>query len=101
MGVHRSSDREIEKAMPRAIRRSFFERDPLTCAAELIGCELVWDGCAGIVVETEAYAEFGDEACHAFTRPSTRIFIAERKSGAAYVYLNYGMYWLLNVLARG
>lgn len=86
--------------MPK-LTRSFFNRDPLTCAAELIGCELVWDGCAGIIVETEAYAEFGDEASHTFSRPSTRRFIAERVSGTAYVYLNYGMYWLLNVLTLG
>lgn len=81
--------------------RSFFHRDPLTCARELIGCELVWGDCAGIVVETEAYFALGDEACHTFARPSARAFVAERDAGAAYVYFNYGMYWLLNVLVKG
>ena len=81
--------------------RSFFERDPVTCARELIGCELTWNECAGLIVETEAYAAVNDEACHTFFRPSAREFIASREPGSAYVYLNYGMYWLLNVLVKG
>ena len=81
--------------------RAFFQRDPVTCARELIGCELVWKHGAGIVVETEAYAAIHDEACHTFARPSAREFVARHRAGAAYVYLNYGMYWLLNVLVKG
>jgi DNA-3-methyladenine glycosylase len=81
--------------------RSFFQRDPLTCARELIGCELVWGSCAGIVVETEAYTALGDKASHTFSRPSTRAFVAGHEAGAAYVYFNYGMYWLFNVLVKG
>jgi len=83
------------------IPRSFFERDPVTCARELIGCELVWNECAGIVVETEAYSVVNDEACHTFFRPSARKFVADHAPGQAYVYFNYGMYWLLNVLVKG
>ena len=81
--------------------RAFFQRDPVTCARELIGCELVWKGGAGSVVETEAYAAINDEACHTFARPSARQFVARHRAGAAYVYLNYGRYWLLNVLVKG
>ena len=80
--------------------RSFFQRDPLTCARELVGCELVWDACAGLVVETEAYYAQGDEAAHTFFRPSARAFVANHRPGAAYVYFNYGMYWLFNVLVK-
>lgn len=83
------------------LNRSFFQRDPVTCARELIGCELVWKSCAGIVVETEAYAAINDEACHTFARPSARAFVAKNPPGTAYVYFNYGMYWLLNVLVKG
>ena len=83
------------------LEREFFERDPLACARALIGCELVAGECAGIIVETEAYCAVGDEACHTFFRPSTREFMACHEPGAAYVYLNYGMYWLLNVLVKG
>ena len=80
---------------------SFFQRDPLTCSRELIGCELVWDDCAGIVVETEAYLAEGDEACHTFARKSAREFIQAHEAGAAYIYLNYGVHWLLNALIKG
>ena len=83
------------------IERAFFQRDPLTCARDIIGCELVWNDCTGIIVETEAYFALGDEACHTFARPSARAFVESHDAGAAYVYFNYGMYWLLNVLVKG
>ena len=80
---------------------SFFQRDPLTCSRELIGCELIWGDCAGIVVETEAYLAVGDEACHTFARKSAREFVQNHEAGAAYIYLNYGVHWLLNALIKG
>jgi DNA-3-methyladenine glycosylase len=83
------------------VRASFFRRDPLICARELIGAELIWGDCSGIVVEVEAYAAINDEAAHTFTRPSARSFIARNDAGAAYVYFNYGMHWMLNVLVKG
>jgi len=83
------------------IRASFFGRDPLNCARELIGAELIWGDCSGVIVETEAYNAINDEACHTFMRPSTRAFIDRNKAGAAYVYFNYGMHWMLNVLVKG
>jgi len=83
------------------IPRSFFKRDPLSCARELAGAELVWGECAGVIVETEAYLAENDEACHAFFRPSVRAFIERNQAGAAYIYLNYGVHWMLNVLVKG
>ena len=85
----------------RIVRASFFKRDPATCARDLIGTELIWGGCTGRVVETEAYNAENDEACHTFARPSTRAFVERNKAGAAYIYLNYGMHWMLNVLVKG
>lgn len=79
----------------------FFEREVTVVARELIGMELVWRGCSGIIVETEAYAAEGDAACHTMSRPSARAFVRERSPGAAYVYLNYGRYWLFNLLVKG
>ncbi len=87
--------------MNKIVQASFFKRDPLTCARELIGTELIWDDCSGIVVEVEAYAAINDEAAHTFTRPSARSFIDRNNAGAAYVYFNYGMHWMLNVLVKG
>lgn len=87
--------------MGEIIRPSFFQRDPLICARDLIGRELSWGRCGGIIVETEAYNAVGDEACHCFVRPSTRAFVERNKPGAVYIYLNYGVHWMLNVLVKG
>ena len=78
----------------------FFERDVLLVARDLVGVELVWHGCSGIIVETEAYAVEGDPACHTASRPSAREFVKSKPPGAAYVYFNYGMYWLFNLLVK-
>ncbi|MGH8094606.1 MAG: DNA-3-methyladenine glycosylase [Chthoniobacterales bacterium] len=80
---------------------SFFQVDPLHCAESLIGTELVWGKCAGLVVEVEAYLVEGDEAAHTFKRPSAREFVRRNKPGAAYIYFNYGVHWMLNVLVKG
>ena len=89
--------------MPKAafLPCSFFERDPLLCARELVGTELVWGSCSGIIVETEAYLTLHDEACHTFTRPSTRAFVERNRPGAVYIYFNYGVHWMLNLLVKG
>ncbi len=52
-------------------------------------------------METEAYLTEEDEACHTFSRPSAREFVKRNKPGAAYIYFNYGMHWMLNVLIKG
>jgi DNA-3-methyladenine glycosylase len=83
------------------IRTDFFRRDPITCARELVGAELIWGRCAGIIVETEAYLAEDDEACHTFSRPSARAFIERNKPGAAYIYFSYGAHWMLNILVKG
>lgn len=80
---------------------AFFERGVVEVARDLIGVELVWRGCSGVIVETEAYAAVGDAACHTATRPSARAFMESQSAGTAYVYLNYGMHWLFNLLVKG
>lgn len=83
------------------IGRTFFQRDPVSCARELIGCRLQWGERSGIVIETEAYDAAGDEACHTWFKPSARSFVAHYPEGVAYVYFNYGVHWMLNVLVKG
>src|SRR5881227_1318824 len=80
---------------------AFFRDDPLECARKLVGTELVWGESSGIVVETEAYLTLNDEACHTFTRPSTRAFVERNDPGAIYIYFNYGVHWMLNLLVKG
>ncbi len=82
------------------LSREFFQRDPEVCAAELVGCLFRWNGASGRIVETEAYAEHGDEACHTFFRPSARDFVVREGPGSAYIYLNYGVHWLTNILCK-
>ena len=66
-----------------------------------MGAELIWGKCSGIVVETEAYLTLNDEACHTFTRPSARAFVERNAAGTVYIYMNYGVHWMLNVLVKG
>lgn len=83
------------------IQSSYFTRDPVTCARELIGARFEWRGCVGRIVETEAYAAVGDPACHTWSRPGARAFVEKHAPGDAYVYLNYGVHWLFNFLVKG
>ncbi len=83
------------------LTREFFQTNPLTAARELLGWQLCFNGCEGIIVETEAYARLDDEACHTWKRPSARSFVEKNRPGTAYVYLNYGVHWLFNILVRG
>ena len=43
----------------------FFERSVHEVARDLVGCHLSYDGCGGVIVETESY-ERDDPACHAY-----------------------------------
>lgn len=85
----------------RAIREDFFTQDPVTCARGLIGCQFVWQGSVGRIVETEAYDSEDDPACHTWFRPGARAFVERQAVGDAYVYMNYGVHWLFNILVKG
>jgi DNA-3-methyladenine glycosylase len=84
---------------------SFFERDTLTVARELLGYRLLrfqpefdqWLEC--VIVETEAYTA-DDPACHAYNRQTGRAQMLYDHQGTAYVYLIYGMYDCLNVVTE-
>lgn len=87
---------------------AFFARDTVTVARELLGCVLVHEGVAARIVETEAYTE-DDPACHAYGNglrrlqgksPTGRSAILYGPPGVAYVYLNYGIHWLFNVVTE-
>ncbi len=82
------------------IAAAFFERHPVVCARELIGAHFIWHGCVARIVETEAYSATDDPACHTWGRPSARAFVEKQRAGDAYVYLNYGVHWMFNVLIK-
>ena len=87
----------------RPLERTFFERDTLTVARELVGKRLVRvtdDGVtSGLIVETEAYLGFRDDAAHTYKGRTERTRVAFGDKGFSYVYLIYGMYCCFNVTA--
>ncbi len=84
------------------INKSFFERDRLTVAPELVGKLLVCRTENGIIrqriTETEAYGTEEDTACHAHRGRTPRNEVLYMEGGLVYVYLCYGVHWLLNVI---
>nr|WP_319401034.1 DNA-3-methyladenine glycosylase [uncultured Carboxylicivirga sp.] len=85
------------------LQSSYYKRDVLEIAPDLIGTVLVRqfvDGTIGRwrITETEAYKGEEDEACHARKGRTPRTEVMYAEGGAIYVYLIYGMYWLLNIV---
>ncbi len=85
--------------------RTFFDRDTVTVARELLGkCIVrVQDGhtLIGRITETEAYVGPIDKACHAYNykrTPRTETLFAP--PGTAYIYFIYGMYHCLNFVTE-
>ncbi|HTX80083.1 MAG TPA: DNA-3-methyladenine glycosylase [Longilinea sp.] len=79
---------------------SFYDREVVTVARELLGMRLVrtLDGVriSGIITEAEAYRGEEDWACHAHHGRTLRTAIMYGPPGHAYVYFTYGMHWMLN-----
>ena len=78
---------------------SFYERPAIEVARDLLGCILLHNDVAGVIVETEAYLGIGDLAAHASGGITERTKILFGPAGFAYVYLIYGMHECLNIVA--
>ena len=81
----------------------FFARDVLDVAPDLVGKVLVRrlpDGSElrERIAETEAYRGEEDKGCHASKGRTPRTELLFGESGRIYVYLCYGMHWLMNVI---
>ncbi|MBQ8927097.1 MAG: DNA-3-methyladenine glycosylase [Oscillospiraceae bacterium] len=89
--------------IPQRLPAAFFHRDCLEVAPALVGKLLVRRLPNGTVLteriaETEAYRGTEDLACHASKGRTKRTELLYRESGVLYVYLCYGVHWLMNVI---
>ena len=88
--------------MARVLNKSFFNRPTLDVARDLLGKQLCRRLDSGKIIrgrinETEAYDGFEDKASHAHKGATTRNVVMFGPPARAYVYLCYGMHWLLNI----
>ncbi|MEJ2166882.1 MAG: DNA-3-methyladenine glycosylase [Desulfobacterales bacterium] len=86
------------------LNRTFFRRDTITVARELLGIRLVreFNGTvlSGIITETEAYLGANDSACHASKGQTPRNSVMFSPAGVAYVYFVYGLHFMLNIVTE-
>jgi len=89
--------------MRRVRRKTFFNRDALAVARDLLGDSLCRRGPDGTITrlsinEVEAYLGPEDRACHAHIGRTRRTEVMFRPAGIWYIYLCYGIHWLANVV---
>lgn len=86
------------------LSRSFFNRNSVIVAKELLGKVLVrkikGKKISGMIVETEAYRGSNDEGSHAYKKITPRNKIMFGPPGIAYVYFCYGNHYLLNIVTE-
>src|SRR5213593_56328 len=85
--------------------RSFYDRDTIAVARELLGKCLVHVARGvervGRIVEAEAYLGPHDLAAHSSRGLTERTRVMFGPPGHAYVYLIYGMYHCMNIVTEG
>lgn len=82
--------------------REDFNRPTLRVARALLGAFLVRPRLAVRITEVEAFIGPADRACHAYGgRRTPRLEPLYAEGGTAYVYLIYGLHWMLNVSTAG
>jgi DNA-3-methyladenine glycosylase len=82
-----------------ALPADVYARPVLEVAQALVGCVLRHHGCAGAIVETEAYHE-SEPACHAHVGLTARTHILFGPPARAYVYRSYGIHALVNAVCE-
>ena len=77
---------------------AFYYRDCPDVARDLVGKVLVCRGNTLRIRETECYCGENDTACHASKGRTKRTEVMYLQAGTVYVYLCYGMHWMLNIV---
>ena len=80
------------------LTQEFFYRPCLEVARDLVGKVLVCGDKKLRISETEAYCTEADTACHAHKGRTKRTEVLYAEAGTIYVYLCYGMHWMLNIV---
>ena len=76
----------------------FYHRPCLDVARDLVGKVLVHGELRLRITETEAYCGESDTACHASKGRTKRTEVMYQKAGTIYIYLCYGIHWMLNIV---
>ena len=76
----------------------FYHRPCLEVAHDLVGKVLVCGDKKLRISETEAYIGESDTACHAHKGRTKRTEVMYGEAGTIYIYLCYGVHWLLNIV---
>ena len=76
----------------------FYHRPCLEVARDLVGKVLACGDKKLRISETEAYCGEEDTACHAHKGRTKRTEVMYMQAGTIYIYLCYGMHWLLNIV---
>ena len=76
----------------------FYHRDCLEVARDLVGKVLVCRENTLRISETECYCGEDDTACHASKGRTKRTEVMYMAAGTVYIYLCYGMHWMLNIV---
>lgn len=92
-----------DKFRPNLINTTFFNQPTLKAAEQILGmvlCRQFPDGSISRhrIIEVEAYDGPEDKACHAHKGLTPRTAVMFGPAGHWYIYLCYGVHWMLNIV---
>jgi len=103
MNMNKQKLNLITKSLTR-VKKNFYNTDTLTLAKDLLGKYFVRkyndEFLIVKIVETEAYHETKDPACHAFNGKTKRNEVMFENPGVLYVYFTYGMHYCMNIVSE-